>query len=153
MYLAENIQVVRKWLRDSQETFGARFSVVRSTVAKWEAGESQPPVEVLLTLQDLTGKTVAELVRTKIAAEMLGSSDVVRDSAGHAPYAKAEKLPLGLAELLEAVQSLRSLVESEREIAASAREESARLWKKVELMEKKLALLDTEVVRQAGKKK
>jgi transcriptional regulator with XRE-family HTH domain len=152
MYLAENIQVVRKWLRDSQETFGARFNVVRSTVAKWEAGESQPPVEVLLTLQDLTGKTVAELVRTKITAGMLGNSDVVRDS-GYGIYKKTEKLPLDVAALLEAVQSLRSLVESEQEIAAAARVENARLWKKVEFLEKKLALLDTEIVRQAGKKK
>ncbi len=152
MYLAENIQVVRKWLRDSQETFGARFSVVRSTVAKWEAGESQPPVEVLLTLQDLTGKTVAELVRTKITAGMLGKSDMVRDS-GSGVYEKSEKLPSDIAALMEAIKSLRSLVESEREIAAAAREENARLWKKVELMEKKLAMLDTEMVRQAGKKK
>jgi BMFP domain-containing protein YqiC len=46
-----------------------------------------------------------------------------------------------------------SLVESEQEIDAAARAENARLWKKVELLEKKLALLDTEIVRQAGKKK
>ncbi|MBQ7939495.1 MAG: helix-turn-helix transcriptional regulator [Clostridia bacterium] len=47
----------------TQEELAARMKVDRSTVTKWENGQSNPKVPVLLKLADILGCTVDELLR------------------------------------------------------------------------------------------
>lgn len=47
----------------TQEELAARMRVDRSTVTKWENGQSNPKVPVLLKLADILGCTVDELLR------------------------------------------------------------------------------------------
>jgi transcriptional regulator with XRE-family HTH domain len=44
---AKNLKKFRKQQGYSQAGFGEKFQVTQQAVAKWEAGESEPPVAVL----------------------------------------------------------------------------------------------------------
>ena len=53
----------------TQEELAARMKVDRSTVTKWENGQSNPKVPVLLKLADILGCTVDELLRPQTEAK------------------------------------------------------------------------------------
>ena len=53
----------------TQEELAARMKVDRSTVTKWENGQSNPKVPVLLKLADILGCTVDELLRPQAEAK------------------------------------------------------------------------------------
>lgn len=40
--------MVRKYLSESQETFGKRFGVTKNTVSLWERGRFEPPAAALI---------------------------------------------------------------------------------------------------------
>jgi transcriptional regulator with XRE-family HTH domain len=70
-YLGKNIELVRRWLRESQTEFGTRLGVKRSAIGKWESGLSEPPVSALLSLEELSGVPFRRL-----ASELLALSDL-----------------------------------------------------------------------------
>ncbi len=163
MYLGNNILVIRTHWKETQEVFGRRFGVGRSLVSKWEGGESDPGVTVLVQLEELTGMPFARLVGERLSPEFLPSyprqkaewSAVARDpEEGPMPTPKAPS-PASTSneELLEALKALRMALEAEREIAANERAENARFRKEFELMKKRVELMDAELLRLAGKRR
>ncbi len=58
----------------SQEELASRLNVVRQTVSKWEKGLSMPDADMLVTLSDVFGVSVAELLGEEAANE--GSESV-----------------------------------------------------------------------------
>ncbi len=164
MYLGNNIFMIRTHWKESQEVFGRRFGVGRSLVSKWEGGESDPGVSVLVQLEGLTGVPFARLVGERLAPEDLSSyqgqkedwSVAVKDpEEDSVPRYKVQSSPASNSndELLEALKALRMALEAEREIAAAERAENARFRKEFELMKKRLELMDAELLRLAGKKR
>jgi transcriptional regulator with XRE-family HTH domain len=51
--IAEKIVITRKRLEETQEIFGARFSVKKLTVNQWESGASTPTQQHLDRLKEL----------------------------------------------------------------------------------------------------
>ncbi|MBK8566044.1 MAG: hypothetical protein IPN76_22560 [Saprospiraceae bacterium] len=165
MYLGNNILMIRTHWKESQEVFGRRFGVGRSLVSKWEGGESDPAVSVLMQLEGLSGVPFARLVGERLGPEDLPSypkqkeewSVVAKDpEEDPMPIPKTPSSPASSTtndEMLEALKALRMVLETEREIAASERAENARFRKEFELMKKRIELLDAELLRLAGKKR
>lgn len=62
MKLEDNIQTFRKKKYLSQEELAERCKVSRQSVTKWEAGESVPSLEKLITLAEIYDISLDELV-------------------------------------------------------------------------------------------
>ncbi|MCF8245512.1 MAG: helix-turn-helix domain-containing protein [Saprospiraceae bacterium] len=83
MSLGKNIELLRKWLGDSQLEFGKRFGLGRSVVGKWESGISEPSVSVLLVLEDLSGVPFRRLASEALSrADLFGGEGKGLDVAG-----------------------------------------------------------------------
>lgn len=65
MKLAENLQMLRKEKRLSQEELAERCQVSRQAIAKWESGESVPTIEKLCFLANFYNLSLDELVGRK----------------------------------------------------------------------------------------
>ncbi len=59
-----SIKTARESAKMTQEEFGAKLGVKRSTVAMWETKKSFPRAEVLIQMASLLNCTVDELLRT-----------------------------------------------------------------------------------------
>jgi transcriptional regulator with XRE-family HTH domain len=155
MYLGKNLAILRRHWSESQEAFGERFGTGRSVVYRWENNETEPPLSAMVMLEELTGVSIIKWVTTNINPEDLPSYPIVsggkEDLLKEPDYAKV--LKNGDSETLEALKSLRLALEAERESAAAERAENAKFRKEFDFLKKKVELLDTEVMRTAGKKK
>lgn len=60
---AENLTVLRKRAGYTQETLAEAMGVSRQAVGKWESGQGLPEASTLLTLADLLGCTLDQLMR------------------------------------------------------------------------------------------
>lgn len=67
MNLGEHIQQYRKESRLSQEELAEKVGVSRQAVSKWESDQSVPDLEHLLTMSELFGVSVDELLKGKRA--------------------------------------------------------------------------------------
>lgn len=63
--LHDNLLYYRKILRLSQEETAERIGVSRQAYAKWEAGDTTPELKYCMTLANLFGITLDELVKTR----------------------------------------------------------------------------------------
>lgn len=73
MYIAKNLQYLRKREKITQEDLAEKLNVSRQSVSKWETGEAYPETDKLLALCDLFGVSLDGLMRTDLTAE---SADV-----------------------------------------------------------------------------
>ena len=62
MLLSENLQLLRKENRWSQEELAEKCQVSRQAIAKWERGESTPTIDKLILLAELYKVSLDELV-------------------------------------------------------------------------------------------
>ncbi|MBO4953782.1 MAG: helix-turn-helix transcriptional regulator [Clostridia bacterium] len=65
MNLGEHIQQYRKESRLSQEELAEKVGVSRQAVSKWESNQSVPDLEHILTMSELFGVSVDELLKGK----------------------------------------------------------------------------------------
>lgn len=151
MYLSKNLETIRKHLRENQSEFGERYGVGRSAVSKWEAGENEPPLRVLMALEDLTGVSMTRMLRDELSMDDLDSGGgMLREPAQVKPgYSSSNDFFL----VLETLNELKKTLEEERGAAAAEREVNARFRKEFELLKKKVELMDRELVRMAGNTK
>lgn len=151
MYLSKNLETIRKHLRENQSEFGERYGVGRSAVSKWEAGENEPPLRVLMALEELTGVPITRMLRDELNLDDLDSSGVLlREPTQPRPgYGSSDDLRT----VLETLAELKKTLNEEQAAAAAEREVNARFRKEFELLKKKVELLDGELVRMAGKRK
>lgn len=63
MNLSENLHYLRKRDKITQEELADRLGVSRQAVSKWETGEAYPETDKLITLCDMFGVSLDELVR------------------------------------------------------------------------------------------
>jgi transcriptional regulator with XRE-family HTH domain len=133
MHLSENLQSLRKRWKESQDDFGRRFGFGRGAVGKWEAGESEPPLAAMVEMERLSGVSILRLVTQELRADDFapapGGAAVMREP--EAPYKKKEELT---------------------EVAA-LRAALAEMEKKMTMLERKIELMDTEMLRLSGRKK
>lgn len=62
-YFAENLAALRKRAGYTQETLAEALGVSRQAVGKWESGQGLPEASTLLTLADLLGCSLDQLMR------------------------------------------------------------------------------------------
>lgn len=72
MYIGQNLKTIRKKWGDNQTDFGARFGMSKTLVSKWELGETEPGLQVLIWLEDQTGIPMRTLIEEEIMAEDIG---------------------------------------------------------------------------------
>ena len=60
--VAENIKFYRKQESMTQEAVANYLNLERSTIAKYESGENEPPIQILIKLADLFDISIDELV-------------------------------------------------------------------------------------------
>lgn len=68
-HFAENLTVLRKRAGYTQETLAEALGVSRQAVGKWESGQGLPEASTLLTLADLLGCTLDQLMRDPLPSE------------------------------------------------------------------------------------
>lgn len=68
-HFAENLTVLRKRAGYTQETLAEALGVSRQAVGKWESGQGLPEASTLLTLADLLGCTLDQLMRDPLPPE------------------------------------------------------------------------------------
>ncbi|HBN12277.1 MAG TPA: hypothetical protein DD415_01530 [Clostridiales bacterium] len=68
MNISQNLQYLRKRDKITQEELADRLGVSRQSVSKWETGEAYPETDKLITLCDLFGVSLDELMRTDLTA-------------------------------------------------------------------------------------
>ncbi len=155
MYLGKNLATLRRRWSESQEAFGERFGTGRSVIYRWENDETEPPLSAMVLLEEMTGIPIIKWVTTNINPEDLSSYPMASDDRNNMLREPDHESSLkkGDSEVLEALKSLRMALDSEKELAASERAENARFRKEIESLKKKVDLLDTELMRQSGKKK
>ena len=61
--LKENLQILRKRAKLTQEQAASQIGVSRQALSKWESGESQPDIENCMALAELYNVTLDDLVR------------------------------------------------------------------------------------------
>ena len=69
MSISENLKTIRRKWKDSQKNFGDRFEVTNTAVSKWELGENEPTLRVLIELEELTGIPAKRLYREVISPD------------------------------------------------------------------------------------
>lgn len=67
--LAEKIYQLRKAKNWSQEDLAAKIGVSRQSVSKWERGEALPDLERMISLSDVFGVSIDDLIRSNKIAE------------------------------------------------------------------------------------
>ncbi|MCM1083601.1 MAG: helix-turn-helix domain-containing protein [Clostridium sp.] len=65
----ENLKMLRKQKRMSQEALACQLNVVRQTVSKWEKGLSVPDADMLIHIADLFDTSVSVLLGSDIEEE------------------------------------------------------------------------------------
>lgn len=60
--LSENIKTIRKSKGLSQQELAVKLNVVRQTVSKWEQGLSVPDADMLITIAEVLGISVSQLL-------------------------------------------------------------------------------------------
>ncbi|MDE6293178.1 MAG: helix-turn-helix domain-containing protein, partial [Clostridiales bacterium] len=68
MYIAKNLQYLRKRDRITQEDLAEKLNVSRQSVSKWETGEAYPETEKLLAICDLFNVSWDGLMRGELSA-------------------------------------------------------------------------------------
>lgn len=68
-YFAENLAALRKRAGYTQETLAEALGVSRQAVGKWESGQGLPEASTLLTLADLLGCSLDQLMRQPLGEE------------------------------------------------------------------------------------
>lgn len=68
MNISQNLQYLRKRDKITQEELADKLGVSRQSVSKWETGEAYPETDKLITLCDLFGVSLDELMRTDLMA-------------------------------------------------------------------------------------
>lgn len=76
MYFHERLKREREKRNWSQADLADKLHVTRQSVSKWETGKNYPSIEVLISISDLFGITLDELLRSD--AEL--KEKVIRDS-------------------------------------------------------------------------
>ncbi len=69
MRLAENLRILRRNEDISQDEISERFNVSRQTISKWENGQSQPSIEMLIDLANWFEVSIDDLVRGDMTKE------------------------------------------------------------------------------------
>ncbi len=67
--LAEKIYQLRKAKNWSQEDLAAKIGVSRQSVSKWERGEALPDLEQMISLSDIFGVSIDDLIRSNKITE------------------------------------------------------------------------------------
>ncbi|MDE5562701.1 MAG: helix-turn-helix domain-containing protein [Clostridiales bacterium] len=90
MYIAKNLQYLRKREKITQEDLAEKLNVSRQSVSKWETGEAYPETDKLLALCDLFSVSLDGLMRTDLTEgdiEAGNSNDNNIDSIAPSPTA------------------------------------------------------------------
>lgn len=69
MYIAKNIQYLRKRDKITQEDLAEKLNVSRQSVSKWETGEAYPETEKLLAICDLFDVSLDGLMRSDLTVQ------------------------------------------------------------------------------------
>lgn len=77
MYIAKNLQYLRKRDKITQEDLAEKLNVSRQSVSKWETGEAYPETEKLLAICDLFDVSLDGLMRGDLSAPPADESDNV----------------------------------------------------------------------------
>ncbi|KUO58699.1 MAG: XRE family transcriptional regulator [Gracilibacter sp. BRH_c7a] len=64
MNFAERIKNERKKQGWSQDELAEKLYVSRQSISKWENGQNYPSIEIIITISDLFGLTIDELLRS-----------------------------------------------------------------------------------------
>lgn len=100
MFLARNLQYLRKRDKITQEDLADRLGVSRQSVSKWETDEAYPETEKLLALCELFAVSLDDLMRrdlTQADAEEPICSAQTDEAAGKAYAAHMDKFSRGMA--------------------------------------------------------
>ncbi len=79
----QNLSILRRRAGYTQESLAEVLGVSRQAVGKWESGQALPEAATLLTLADLLGCTLDQLMREKLAEE---AAPAVAEPAWEEPY-------------------------------------------------------------------
>lgn len=63
MEISKKLQEQRKMMKLSQEELANRLNVSRQTISSWETGKSYPDIYSLVSISDIYGLTLDELVK------------------------------------------------------------------------------------------
>lgn len=75
MYIAKNLQYLRKREKITQEDLAEKLNVSRQSVSKWETGEAYPETDKLLALCDLFSVSLDGLMRTDLTDGAVGGNN------------------------------------------------------------------------------
>ena len=70
MSLSENLQNLRKINNMSQEEFAEKLNVSRQAVSKWESGSGYPETEKIISICEIFGCSMDQLVKGKISQDI-----------------------------------------------------------------------------------
>lgn len=75
MYIAKNLQFLRKREKITQEDLAEKLNVSRQSVSKWETGEAYPETDKLLALCDLFDVSLDGLMRTDLTTDAVDGNN------------------------------------------------------------------------------
>lgn len=78
---AQNLAALRKRAGYTQETLAEALGVSRQAVGKWESGQGLPEASTLLTLADLLGCSLDQLMRQPLEDETVEAAGSEPDAA------------------------------------------------------------------------
>lgn len=80
---AENLSILRRRAGYTQETLAEALGVSRQAVGKWESGQGLPEAATLLTLADLLGCSLDQLMREKLTEELPAQEETAWADPGY----------------------------------------------------------------------
>ena len=79
-HFPNNLALLRRKAGYTQEALAEALSVSRQAISKWESGLTMPEAATLITLADLLGCTLDELVREELTEESFSENAVPEDA-------------------------------------------------------------------------
>ena len=76
---SHNLPILRRRAEYTQEALAEALDVSRQAVSKWESGQTLPEAATLITLADLLGCTLDQLMREELADDGPGATRQDRD--------------------------------------------------------------------------
>lgn len=70
MGFSENLQVLRKMKKMSQEQLAERLDVSRQAVSKWESGSGYPETEKLISICEIFNCSMDEIIKGKFTEDV-----------------------------------------------------------------------------------
>jgi transcriptional regulator with XRE-family HTH domain len=117
MKIRENLKKIRKAWSENQEEFGRHFGLSRNNISSYEKSSANPPMEMLLKLEKMSGIQISRWMETELESRDLPAQPIEENNDSEPDGAAYEKVKReDLTDLLKLINVVVELTEEVKDL-------------------------------------